>query len=170
MRSFLSITPDADSALAIERWSSLCWPAVSRLVSAQNYHLTLVFLGEINSEQLGTLQEMLDNVQHPSFEMSLNEVGYWPESTTLWLAPGDAPEALCDLAVKCKSIANRLGIKAGKKRYHPHLTLARKTKTPPAMPLIEADFKVQFDSFQLYQSLLDSDGVRYKELQSWALT
>lgn len=170
MRSFLSITPDADSALAIERWSSLCWPAVNRLVPAQNYHLTLVFLGDISNGQLSTLRELLDDVRHSSFEMTLKEVGYWPDSTTLWLGPDHAPEQLSALAVKCRSIANRAGIKSGKKRYHPHLTLARKTKTPPAMPLIEANFKVGFDSFQLYQSLPGNDGVRYKELQTWALT
>lgn len=169
MRTFLSITPDAQSAIAIERWASLCWPAISRPVSLQNYHMTLAFLGEINDSKLLSLQELLDQGRYCAFELPLNAVGYWPESATLWLGPADVPKALYDLAAGCKKAANRTGIKVGSKRYQPHLTLARKTQTPPGLPLIEPDFNLRIDSFQLYHSILNREGVRYSELNSWDL-
>lgn len=169
IRAFLSLTPDVDSAIAIQQWSALCWPAISRAVPLQNYHLTLAFLGDISDSQLQTIQELHDDFRHPVFDLKLDRVGYWPDSTTLWLGSTDVPEDLMSLVVKCKSIANRAGVGTDKRRYTPHLTLARKTQTPPGPPLIDPDFPVRFESVELYQSIMDRDGVRYVELNSWSL-
>lgn len=135
----------------------------------QNYHITLAFLGDVNAGRLQSLQQSLSEVATLPFTMSLSEVGFWPDSGTLWLGPPQPPEDLTVLAAKCKQLANREGIKVESRRYRPHLTLARRVKNPPGPPLIDPDFPVCFDSFQLYQSILDSGGARYIELNSWSL-
>lgn len=169
MRTFLSLAPDAQTAVAIEKWCALCWPSLARKVPVQNYHVTVAFLGETNSEQLISLQEMLDQLQGSAFELLFNEVKYWPDSTLLWLGAQSVPEPAYHLADKCKNIANRAGLRASSRRYEPHLTLARKTQSPPGAPLLDPDFSVQFDSLQLMQSIRERSGVRYIELGAWPL-
>lgn len=169
IRAFISLTPDVSSAIAIQQWCALCWPAISRAVPLQNYHLTLAFLGDVSDSQLQTLHELLLEVRSPAIDLTLDSPGYWPDSTSLWLGSNNVPVHLITLAEKCKSIANRAGVRTETRRYVPHLTLARKTKTPPGLPLIDPDFPMRFESIELYQSIRDRDGVRYIELNSWAL-
>ena len=169
MRTFLSLAPDAHTAIAIEKWCSLCWPALSRKVPMQNYHVTVAFLGDINNDQLILLREMLDQLEHSAFELVFNEVKYWPDSTLLWLGADTVPDDALQLADKCKNIANRAGVRTGSRRYEPHLTLARKTESPPGVPLIDPQFPMKFESVQLMQSIRERSGVRYIELDSWPM-
>ncbi len=48
MRAFLTLIPDPEMAMAIDRWAEQCWPAIRRRVPVQNLHATLTFLGEID--------------------------------------------------------------------------------------------------------------------------
>ena len=169
MRTFFAVTPDAQTCVAIDKWVRLCWPALSKPVAVQNYHITLAFLGETSTDQLRFIEEALQDFQAPSFSLQLTETGYWSEPDVLWLAPVDVPETLQLLADKCKRVANRAGIRVSQRRYHPHLTLARKNTAPPAMPLIDPDFELKADSFQLVRSLRERSGVRYTDLMSWSL-
>ena len=168
-RAFLSLTPDAHSAVAIHQWSSLCWPAINKSVPVQNYHLTLAFLGDVDASQLSRIKALFAELNHSVVELTLNQVGYWPDTTTLWLGPEHTPESLLSLVASCKTIANRAGVRVDSRRYKPHLTLARKTSTPPAHPLIDPDFQIRFESLELYQSIMDRNGVRYVELESQVL-
>ena len=170
MRTFLSITPAPEVATAIEKWSAMCWPMIERHVPMQNYHLTLAFLGEINSAKLQAITESLDErALGASFELCLNTVGYWPDSRVLWLGSSETCEPIDKLAQTCKHIANRAGVRVSGKSFKPHITLARKLVVPPPAPLLEPDFTLRCDALQLYQSILDRDGARYIELESWGL-
>jgi len=73
------------------------------------------------------------------------------------------------LAVRCKQIANRAGIKVRGKRFEPHITLARKPSVPPQSPLIDPSFTISFDALQLCESFLDKRGARYVVREEWPL-
>lgn len=169
MRTFFAVTPDVQTSIAIDEWVRLCWPALSKPVAVQNYHVTLAFLGDTNAEQLRFIEEAMEDYRLPSFTLSLTETGYWSESAVLWLAPKEVPQTLQTLADKCKRVANRAGIRVSQRRYQPHLTLARKNTLPPAMPLIDPAFEFRVDSFHLVRSLRERSGVRYNDLVSWPL-
>ncbi len=169
MRTFLTIAPDHDTALAINRWSGLCWPALDRKIPVQNYHITVAFLGDTDDNALQKLSEILDDFSHPSFELTLNEIGYWPDSDVLWLGPTHAPDELNALHKKCKQAANRVGARAGGRRYHPHMTLARKLITPPGSALLAPDFVFKVAALELWSSVREAKGARYDTLASWRL-
>jgi 2'-5' RNA ligase len=169
MRTFFAVTPDAETSIAIHQWVQLCWPALAKPVPVQNYHITLAFLGDTSTDQMQLIEEALEGFTVPSFDLHLTDTGYWSEPAVLWLGPAAAPDALQQLADKCKRVANRAGIRVSQRRYQPHLTLARKATTPPSMPLLEPDFSFRVDSFQLVRSLRDRSGVRYNDLLSWQL-
>ena len=169
MRTFLSLTPDAGTSMAIEKWCSLCWPGQSRKIPMQNYHVTVAFFGDITKAQLLAIEEGLDLLEHPAFELLFDEVRYLPDPSVLWLGVCQVPAAANHLADKCKTIANRGSIRVASRRYQPHLTLARKITFPPSMPLIEPNFAAHFTSLQLMQSHRERSGARYVELNSWKL-
>ncbi len=138
-------------------------------MAVQNYHLTLAFLGDITASQLLIVEEQLDKLSQTEFSLQLDEVGYWPDSQVLWLGPSTVPDGMTILANRCKRAANSASIKVDKRVYRPHLTLARKARLPPAAPLLDPDFQMSVHTFQLYESLLDRRGVRYREIRDWVL-
>ena len=170
MRTFLTLVPDVDLALEIEKWCRLCWPAHERRIPVQNYHITVVFLGETDDNALQKLADLLENFNHQSFQLHLNKVGYWPDANVLWLGTDEVPDALVEMHKVCRRTVNRLGVRGGGKRYEPHVTLAKKFSTPPASALFEPDFLFRVQSLQLWSSVRDSAGARYETLASWMLT
>lgn len=144
---------------------------LERLVPIQNFHITVAFLGEINNTTLQTLSENIDDRDlGAAFELSLNTVGYWPDSRVLWLGSSEACVPAIKLAQTCKQAANRAGVRVSGRKFEPHVTLARNPAAPPPAPLLDPDFLMRCDSLQLYQSILDRDGARYVEIESWGLS
>lgn len=169
IRTFLAVVPDMQTCIAIDKWCALCWPLLQRRVAVHNYHVTLAFLGDTTDSQLQIIDERLDVSGCPAFELTLNDLGYWPDSAVLWLAPKQVCTEISALAQVGKRVANRAGLKVSRRNYQPHLTLARKAQSVPSAPLLDPDFQFIVSSVQLYQSILDRDGVRYRELRSWPL-
>ncbi len=167
MRSFFAVFPDADTCLQIHRWAELNWSHVGRLVPVQNYHLTLAFLDHITPAQRDSIEQQLEKFEPAVFDLQLNEVGYWPDSQVLWVAPSDPPAELMALAQRCARVANNAGIKVSKRRFRPHLTLARRVETPPPPALQEQQFATRIGGFALCQSIRDSKVVRYREVCGW---
>ncbi len=168
-RTFLAVVPDAQTCIAIDRWCALCWPLLQRRVAVQNYHVTLAFLGDTTDKQLQMIDEHLDVRGCAAFKLTLDDLGYWPDSAVLWLAPKLACAEISALAQVAMRVANRAGLRVSRRNYQPHLTLARKAQSVPSAPLMGPDFQCIVESVQLYQSILDRDGVRYRELRSWPL-
>ena len=168
MRTFLTLVPDATTALAIDKWCGLCWPALVRRIPVQNYHMTVAFLGDTDDTALETLAELQENFSHPSFDLQLDEVGFFADSGLLWLGSRTVPEQLDLLQKKCTQSANRIGCRGSTKNYRPHITLARKADSPAAA-LIDPDFGFTADRLELWSSVRASDGARYSTLASWPL-
>ena len=171
MRAFLSLFPDPQSALAIEQWAGQCWPNIERRVPAQNLHLTLAFLGNIDQCVAGSVAEMVaEKNPGAAFSLTFDQVGYWSQPQVLWLGCKATEPLVISLAEQCRLIANRAGISVKGKRFEPHLTLARKPRQPPQSPLLEPDFTVEFDTLYLVESFLDKRGARYQVREAWALS
>ncbi len=148
-------------------WAELNWPHAGRLVPVRNYHLTLAFLDQISPAQRDSLEQQLQHVMPEVFDLHFDEVGYWSDSQVLWIAPSNPPDELMSLARRCARIANNAGIRVNKKRYRPHLTLARRVLNPPPPAMQDRQFVTRVDGFALCESIRDSKAVRYRELSGW---
>jgi len=169
MRTFFTLAPDPDTAMKIHRWCELCWPSLDRRIPVQNYHITLAFLGEVDEGGIEKIVEIFEPFSASSFELLLNDVGYWSHTGLLWLGPKDTPMQLATLAKQCARAANRIGARGTGKKFQPHLTLARKLSVPPANPLIEPEFAFTAESLQLWSSTRAASGARYSTVCSWLL-
>jgi 2'-5' RNA ligase len=169
MRSFFALKPDVRTCLAIDSWRAQSWPLLQRPVPIANVHLTLAFLGEIDDLQLHGRVAAVDELCFAPIEVELNEVGYWSKSALLWLGPRQVPPALPQLAAKLGELGQSQGQRKDKRRYQPHLTLARRVVEPPPAALIPPRFPCRFETFALYESQPTRNGRAYRTVASWPL-
>ncbi len=139
-----------------------------RLVSAENLHLTLAFLGRMDIRQRACVEAMADTIQCRSFELQLNRFGYWPRPRVLWIAPAEMPGALISLAADLHAGAGSCGLKLDARPYRAHVTLIRKLAHPPQNANCPS-LIWSVDRFVLVRSRTLPQGVEYEVLREWVL-
>jgi len=92
-------------------------------------HLTLHFLGQIGWDQARRVADAMQSCtqQQPPFRIRCVGLGVFPNERkprTLW-AGIDDPEPLVELQHALRTPLRRCGIRTERRRYRPHLTLAR---------------------------------------------
>lgn len=98
----------------------------ARWIDAENYHVTLRFLGDVDEETAHDAALMLGKVRRPPFEVSIEALdafgGERPRSLIARVAPSPAIVAL---QAEHESLIRRSGLPAEKRKFTPHVTLAR---------------------------------------------
>lgn len=103
-------------------------------VDEADLHLTLRYLGPVDGIVLDDLRRALERVKAPAFPLRLGEIGFFPlrgEPESLWIG-AEGHETLLYLRRKIDSLATRMQIKTDRRRYKPHVTLARLFDAPDA--------------------------------------
>ena len=99
----------------------------ARWVPAEQIHLTLAFLGEVEQETAERLAVELARIHEPAFELTFSGVGCFPNRTrprVLWI--GLEPEPRLEyLAAKVHETVLSCGIPQEERPFSPHITLAR---------------------------------------------
>jgi 2'-5' RNA ligase len=125
VRLFLGIWPTTLERIALEQhvhgWQ---WPASARPTRPERLHLTLHFLGEIETRRLPALKEGLD-VEWDGCELSFDLAQVWPGGIAV-LEAGTVPPELQRLHALLGERLLALGVPVEPRRYRPHVTLARK--------------------------------------------
>ena len=106
----------------------------ARWVPAENYHLTLRFIGETNSVQAEDIDHALAALRGRGFPLTLAGVGTFQKagrSTQLWAGVA-RNEALERLRAKIETALQRAGMAGERRRFQPHVTLARLDAAPDA--------------------------------------
>ncbi|MDU0352906.1 RNA 2',3'-cyclic phosphodiesterase [Paraglaciecola aquimarina] len=174
MRAFLGLSPDASTKLAIEAWRNKALPCFSSPVPAANFHVTLAFLGQVNTKQLDKLTSQIDatinsRAQPKAFPVNLDFMGYWAKPKACWLGSEHTHSSHQQLVSQLQRIAKSSGLIISKQEYIAHLTLARKCAIEPPAPLIPPQFGWQAKAFHLFESVSSAHGVSYHIRQSWPL-
>jgi RNA 2',3'-cyclic 3'-phosphodiesterase len=130
-RLFLGIplTPAATAELSayLERTFSDGVPG--RVVPAENWHLTVRFLGDLAPEACARLRGAIGagGLGHP-FEIRLGSVGAFPtphRARVLWIGVTEGEPRLVSLAEAVERRVGRAGLSIEERPYSPHLTIAR---------------------------------------------
>jgi 2'-5' RNA ligase len=141
-------------------------------VPAENYHMTLAFVGEASNSGLAVLRQIGCDLQACAFTVKLDAVEYWPQSQVGVAAARETPAALLDLWSRLhRELARH---QAELPRMPPaatlraHVTLARKVSqayVPQAMSPLSWSAR----SFSLVRS--DTSGARsvYTVVDTWSL-
>jgi 2'-5' RNA ligase len=143
----------------------------ARWESEDKLHVTLKFIGDVDGGTARRVEEALRGIEIPRFELGLRGVGVFPprgRPRILWAGIEDSDDLLRLHALIERELES-VGIERERRNYHPHVTLARLRNSPekrvagfvtqhallstPAFPV---------EAFQLYSSVLNPKGSRYK--------
>ena len=169
MRVFFALPLGAEARDEAERWRRNNLMVQGRQVPASNFHITLCFLGSLNSVQLSGVTDAAGGLSAAAFEMTLDTPGYFPGPRVFWIGPHEVPGPLAELAAALAKIARRSGIALERRPFRPHLTLLRKCQESAMAPLRPPNVLLQCDRFSLMESRSGRNGVHYTPLGNWKL-
>jgi 2'-5' RNA ligase len=184
MRAFIAVNIAADVLSAIDTRVESIKGRVrgARWVAPVNRHLTLRFLGETDEKVLSALADSAHSVcgKHESFTVDVRGIGFFPSAKKpriLWAGITEPPRILGRLQKELEEVARRHGFEPERRRFSPHLTLARFRRPQYDPALIELAGELEAYAFGvspveetvLYQSILKPQGAEYKVLQRFPL-
>jgi 2'-5' RNA ligase len=174
----LDVPEETREALAalIHRFETICRGA--RWVRAENLHITLKFIGEVDEAKFPEIKAILSRVNsRDPFEIKFHRFGFFPNEhhpRVFWVGMESGP-SMAELAAAIDANLKPLGIPHEVKSFRPHLTLAR-FKTPKGVSklqeitsaLEEQEFgRTTAREFHLYQSVLKRSGAEYTRLATF---
>lgn len=151
-------------------------------VSPGNMHLTLKFIGETDTSSINLVRDALEKAATclVPFQFCFGETGVFPhpgKPRVLWIGMQKGRKETVEAAEKVDYYLTEAGLAKENREFHPHLTLGR-LRNPINKEKLnhflegEKDFTTtpaEAVEIVLYQSILDRNGARYKEIFTSAL-
>lgn len=139
-----------------------------RIVSFDNLHITLHFIGNVNQQKLDCLHRAAQAVKADSFNLELDHYGYFNKPKVLWMGLKQTPEALETLHKTLGTSLAECKFETELRPYAPHMTLMRKLSKPEAFEKTKP-IGWQVNEFVLVESISIEGGVRYEVREHYAL-
>ena len=141
-----------------------------RWVPPANYHLTLRFIGEIETWQAEEVDAALAAIRAPRFDLALAGVGTFEKGgriQSLHITAERSP-GLARLQSKVETAIQRVGLEPDRRRFAPHVTLARcdRAETAKIIGFVQAHslFRsppLPVEGFTLFSSYLGKEAAHY---------
>lgn len=171
-RLFFALAPSPDLAEAIAGDAlALCAalrPEPRRMISAEDLHLTLRFLGWVDTDTRARLETMaaqtVATLPAPWVELGGPILLPSPARPRVLAFAAKATAALKRLAASLEEIATDAGVPPERRRFHPHITVARLRRRPAPWPPAAVVSRRRFrsDALVLFRSRSDPAGVSYE--------
>lgn len=149
-----------------------------RWYGPSDYHLTLKFIGEVESDQMQQVRQELKEVSQPPFHVTINSLGYFPPGRhprVIWAGFDDSPD-LQHLHQSIEDTLLELGVERDDRDYIPHITLGKNKSVPKTRVETYLERRsdihipdIPVDSFILYSSELTPDGAIHTPEQIYPL-
>lgn len=149
-----------------------------RWLAADQMHLTLAFLGDVDTEAQSALETRLAEIHVAPFVLPVTGVGTFGHSRpkVIWAGVGHGHPHLFALHKKVLDAALAAGLQTELRAFHPHVTIARvdgasqESLKPFLKKYEESEFGVvRMDHFTLFSSQLRSEGPHYTAQNRWNL-
>ena len=150
----------------------------ARWVPPENYHLTLRFIGEVDGWQADEVDDALASIRSRPFELQLSGVDVFEKAGRIHSlhVKAERSERLTHLQAKVETALQRAGLPPERRRFTPHITLARTEKAAPEklIAFVQAHnlFRpppVMMDHFSLFSSRLGKEQAHYEAEVDYAL-
>lgn len=138
----------------------------------KEFHLTLLFLGDVDESKLDDIKTKLQSVRFDSLDLTFDKIGVFPSQNyirVVWLGIRESEQ----LAKLAENVSAALEWKLDKK-FHPHITLARvkhineKEQFNKILTGIKIEAKsFEINSFKLIKSTLQKEGPIYEVVEEF---
>ena len=161
MQAALSAAADSIVAEALHAGSSV------RRVPAENFHLTLAFLGSVALDRMAAVEAVGAQCArgHP-IEVVLDGIEHWRKPQVLCATASETPPVASALAETLKRALVEQGFTPDLKPFRVHATVARKVRRVARELRIEP-VRWRFDSLHLVESKTAPAGSTYRPITGW---
>ena len=147
---YLEVSVQASLMRHINRLRETVPQAQASWSREENMHLTLKFLGDIQTSKLSNLSNAaaLAVASFSSFEITLADTGVFPQHgapRVLWIGVKDESGKLAELHTRLEQACAEEGFVREERPFHPHLTIARLRKPQGATTLAAAHKEMRFE-------------------------
>lgn len=141
-----------------------------RWLPAAQIHLTMSFLGNVDSESEERLRKMLAMVRVPPFFLPVLGVGTFggDRPSVVWAGVGKGHPHLFALHQRIQDAVLHAGLEPDLKPFHPHITIgrAKNVSRPALLPFLRRHAETEFDlwkvsGFALFSSRLSEEGATH---------
>jgi 2'-5' RNA ligase len=167
-RLFFALWPDNTVRAALQEQAKIMRADTDgRAVAESNLHVTLAFLGKVPLDLVSTVCAEAGCIRSGSFDLEIDQTGWWKKTGILWLAPSALPAGLNGLVHSLWDRLHPLGFKADFHKFRPHVTIARKCSHSASAALEPISWAIK--NFALLESETHPKGARYRVLDQWSL-
>ncbi|HEU4853730.1 MAG TPA: RNA 2',3'-cyclic phosphodiesterase [Nitrosospira sp.] len=172
VRLFFAIWPDKEACMQLGqltgRLASFC---EGRKTKAENIHLTLVFVGEVDASQVDALCQAADEIEGhgvKAFDLVIERICVWKRKNIVYAEIGEIPQPLIDLVEALQSRLSLAGFSLEERPYKPHITLMRNASCK-TLPDLAEPMVWRAREWVLVKSHRTSDGSVYTPIGRWSL-
>lgn len=143
----------------------------ARWEGRDKFHLTLLYIGEVDGRVHREIVDALTGLRSPPFELTLKGVGVFPprgDPTSLWAGIAD-PGPVTLLRQRVEARLRHVDYEHDKRKFAPHVTLARVGDSPVDAIVAYMSDHVLFrsetfvvDQLNLYSSIRTPKGSHYR--------
>lgn len=167
-RLFFALWPDLATRKRLAELREGFSDRPGRYNHPQDLHMTLVFLGSVEEARMRCVVDAADRVSLAPFSLSIDRFATWKKPRILWCGPSITPPPLAQLVTDLETALAGCGFAPEKRRYTPHVTLARKVQAEESGRLANA-LHWTVEGFVLAGSGGQNPGPRYRVLKKWPL-
>lgn len=142
----------------------------ARVVPLENYHLTLLFIGE--THRITEAREVFHHLRVPQepLDLALCGIGNFRQRReyTWWVGVEENP-LLTKLAETLLSLYRTAEFSLEKRSFKPHITLARGVKATRPLELAAPEYRFSADRISLMNSVSERGRMVYREIDSLKL-
>jgi 2'-5' RNA ligase len=164
-RLFLALWPDDAVRASLAQWRDAWhWPGAASPVRTGQLHLTLHFIGTVDTARVQPLADALALPFTP-FELRFGHPELWHHGIAV-LEPDHTPPALTQLHAGLGEALAANGLPPEERAFRPHVTLARRA-AKATLPAAGPPLRWRVNSYALMLSSLHPDGGGYSIVREY---
>ncbi len=164
-RLFFALLPDEDTKEVLQQLSTTLLLSTRQRTRAENWHVTLVFIGNVNAAMVPKIIHAAMPIKTQAFTLVFDQLEFWRKKGIVCLTCSEPEAIVNNLVAQLSTPLADLDLKLDARPYYPHLTLARRVQEKPTAVLEPIVWNAQ--QFALVESLNSDSGVIYRPLRVW---
>ena len=175
-RFFLSLIPEESVInLISETQTQIQFNKNARLIPDKNFHITLLFLGEVGQdilEHLNNLGQDISSLELKLESLFLDKFIYWKRSKIAAIGSSHTPDFIEKLYKYFKNNLEHYShefFHDFNNQFTPHITLARNVTKQPVFPGMLNPIEFKINKLYLMQSIFHNNLVNYEVCQEFYL-